>query len=57
MASVITSLYNGGIRVLEITFNQKSETKLEDTAFAIRLAKSLLLSYYITKSNFVNTFH
>ena len=34
----ITALYNGGIRILEITFNQKSETKLEDTASAIRLA-------------------
>ena len=41
LASVIASLYNGGIRILEITFNQKSENKLEETASAIRLAKSL----------------
>lgn len=47
MTSVITALYNGGIRVLEITFNQKSETKLEDTAYAIRLAKSLFPDMHV----------
>lgn len=41
MEPVITSLYNGGFRLLEITFNQKSETKHEDTCAAIRLAKKL----------------
>lgn len=41
MEQVITALYNGGIRVLEITFNQKSETRHEETGGAIRLAKKL----------------
>lgn len=41
MEAVITSLYNGGIRLLEITFNQKSETRHQETGDAIRLAKSL----------------
>ncbi len=41
MESVITALYNGGIRVLEITFNQKSVTRHEETGGAIRLAKKL----------------
>lgn len=35
---VIDALYAGGIRLLEVTFNQKSPTKLEDTAAAIRYA-------------------
>ena len=47
LESVITSLYHGGIRILEITFNQKSETKLADTADAIRLAKSLFPDMHI----------
>ena len=41
MEQVITALYNGGIRVLEITFNQKSATRHEETGSAIRLAKKL----------------
>lgn len=41
MESVITALYNGGIRVLEITFNQKSAVRHEETGLAIRLAKKL----------------
>lgn len=36
--SVIDALYDGGIRLLEITFDQKSPTKLEDTTAAIRYA-------------------
>lgn len=36
---VIDALYKGGIRLLEITFNQKSSTKLNDTAAAISYAK------------------
>lgn len=36
---VIDALYAGGIRLLEITFNQKSETKLADTTMAIRYAR------------------
>lgn len=39
ITQVIDALYAGGIRMLEITFNQKSETKLEDTAMAIRYAR------------------
>lgn len=38
-APVVDALYAGGIRLLEVTFNQKSPTKLEDTAAAIRYAK------------------
>lgn len=41
MEPVIDSLYRGGIRVLEITFNQKSPAKLEETCQAIRLARKL----------------
>lgn len=41
MEPVITALYNGGIRVLEITFNQKSAARHEETGNAIRLAKKL----------------
>ncbi|SET09380.1 bifunctional 4-hydroxy-2-oxoglutarate aldolase/2-dehydro-3-deoxy-phosphogluconate aldolase [Enterocloster lavalensis] len=36
---VIDALYEGGIRLLEITFNQKSLSKLQDTAAAISYAK------------------
>ncbi len=36
---VIDALYDGGIRLLEVTFNQKSPTKLADTTAAIRYAK------------------
>lgn len=39
LPEVIDALYAGGIRLLEITFNQKSPTKLADTAAAIRYAK------------------
>lgn len=41
IAQVIDALYAGGIRLLEITFNQKSETKLADTTMAIRYAKEI----------------
>ena len=36
---VIDALYDGGIRLLEVTFNQKSDTKIEDTVKAIRYVK------------------
>ena len=36
---VIDALYDGGIRLLEVTFNQKSVTKYEDTAYAISYAR------------------
>lgn len=36
---VVDAMYAGGIRLLEVTFNQKSETKHADTAEAIRYAK------------------
>ncbi len=36
---VIDALYEGGIRLLEVTFNQKSVTKLQDTAAAISYAE------------------
>lgn len=39
MAPVVDALYAGGIRLLEITFNQKSPDRLEQTAAAIRYAK------------------
>ncbi len=39
VCQVIDALYDGGIRLLEVTFNQKSETKIEDTVYAIRYAK------------------
>ncbi|MEY8338055.1 bifunctional 4-hydroxy-2-oxoglutarate aldolase/2-dehydro-3-deoxy-phosphogluconate aldolase [Lachnospiraceae bacterium 62-35] len=38
---VAQALYDGGIRLLEITFNQKSEAKLEDTVKAIRNVKGV----------------
>ena len=37
IVDVAKALYDGGIRLLEITFNQKSETKLIDTPNAILL--------------------
>lgn len=39
LGSVVQALYGGGIRLLEITFNQKSPSRLEDTAEAIRFVK------------------
>lgn len=36
---VIDALYDGGIRLLEVTFNQKSDSKLADTSAAIRYAR------------------
>lgn len=39
MRPVIDALYDGGIRLLEITFNQKSFSKIEDTTAAIRYAR------------------
>ncbi len=41
-ADVAQALYDGGVRLLEITFNQKSETKLEDTKQAIMMVKEKL---------------
>ncbi|MCI5483617.1 MAG: bifunctional 4-hydroxy-2-oxoglutarate aldolase/2-dehydro-3-deoxy-phosphogluconate aldolase [Clostridiales bacterium] len=38
---VVEALYAGGIRLLEITFNQGSATRLEDTAAAIARAKEI----------------
>ena len=37
--NVVQALFDGGIRLLEVTFNQKSPSKLEDTARAIQWAK------------------
>lgn len=42
MVPVAEALYEGGIRMLEITFNQSSETKLQDTAKAIEDIKAAL---------------
>lgn len=39
IVDVAQALYDGGIRLLEITFNQKSATKLEDTKHAIMAVK------------------
>lgn len=39
ICQVIDALYDGGIRLLEITFNQKSATKIADTTCAVRYAK------------------
>lgn len=47
MESVITALYRGGIRLLEITFNQNSKTKYTDTCSAIKLAKSLFPDLHV----------
>lgn len=47
MGAVITALYNGGIRILEITFNQKSATRHEETGSAIRLAKELFPDMHV----------
>lgn len=38
---VVEALYAGGIRLLEITFNQGSATRLEDTAAAIARVKEI----------------
>lgn len=38
VADTAQALYEGGIRLLEITFNQSSPTRLEDTARSIRSA-------------------
>ena len=38
---VVEALYAGGIRLLEITFNQGSTTRLEDTAAAIARVKEI----------------
>lgn len=37
----VEALFRGGIRIIEITFNQKAENRLEETAEAIRKAKNL----------------
>lgn len=37
----VEALFRGGIRIVEITFNQKSEKRLEETAKAIRRVKKL----------------
>ena len=42
IVDVAKALYDGGIRLLEITFNQKSETKLIDTPNAIRAVREAL---------------
>ena len=42
IVDVAKALYDGGIRLLEITFNQKSETKLIDTSNAIRAVREAL---------------
>ena len=42
IVDVAKALYDGGIRLLEITFNQKSETKLIDTPNAIRAVREVL---------------
>lgn len=47
MESVITSLYRGGIRLLEITFNQKSDTRHQETGDAIRIARSLFPDMHV----------
>lgn len=47
IAPVIDALYAGGIRLLEVTFNQKSPTKLEDTAAAIRYAAQTYDDLYV----------
>ena len=47
MGHVITALYNGGIRILEITFNQKSATRHDETGSAIRLAKKLFPDMHV----------
>ncbi len=39
MERTVRALYDGGIRMLEITFDQSSPTKLLDTAEAIRTAR------------------
>ena len=39
LKNVVQALFDGGIRLLEVTFNQKSPSKLEDTARAIQWAK------------------
>ena len=41
-ADVAQALYDGGIRLLEITFNQKSPEKLSETANAIRAVRDRL---------------
>lgn len=41
ICQVIDALYHGGIRFLEITFNQKSETRMADTVKTIRYAKAV----------------
>ena len=38
---VVKALYGGGIRLLEVTFNQKSPARLEDTAAAIRRVREI----------------
>lgn len=39
ICQVIDALYDGGIRLLEVTFNQNSTAKYEETPYAIRYAK------------------
>lgn len=41
MERTVEALFRGGIRIVEITFNQKSEKRLEETAEAIRRVKTL----------------
>lgn len=41
IAWTVEALFRGGIRIIEITFDQKAENRLEETAGAIRTAKNL----------------
>ena len=41
MEKTAEALFRGGVRILEITFNQKSESRLEDTARAIETVRKL----------------
>lgn len=41
MDRTVEALFQGGIRMVEITFNQKAENRLEETAEAIRKVKYL----------------
>lgn len=47
MESVLLALYEGGIRLLEITFNQKSENRHQETGAAIRLARSMFPDMHV----------
>lgn len=55
LEGVILALYRGGIRLLEITFDQRSNQRHEETGEAIRLAKRLCPDLHVGAGTVMST--